>query len=84
MRPVALGRKNWLFVASESGGKNAAVLFSLVHSCRELKVDPYRYLLDVIQQVSSPDTLMSDLPGLTPRAWAAARAVELEPVAVPA
>jgi len=41
MRCVALGRKNWLFAGSVEGGKWAAILFSLVASCKRRKIDPY-------------------------------------------
>ena len=51
VKPVALGRKNWLFVGSEGGGRTAAILFSLTSTCRALKIDPFTYLRDVLDRV---------------------------------
>jgi len=70
MRQVAVGRKNWLFAGSEAGGRRAATLYSLVVSCWELGIDPFAYLRDVLQRVSS--TPSSKVASLTPRGWAAA------------
>ena len=72
VRPVAIGRKNWLFFARESGGERAAVLFSLVTSCKELGIDPYAYLADVLDKVSVVPT--SRIHDLTPLGWKQARA----------
>ncbi|MFN2427666.1 MAG: IS66 family transposase [Candidatus Binatia bacterium] len=63
IRPVALGRRNWLFAGSESGGHRAAILFSLVTTCKRLGIEPTAYLTDVIARIGE----------LTPRAWKAAR-----------
>ena len=73
VRPVALGRKNWLFFAGEAGGQRAAVLFSLVTSCKELGVDPYAYLADVLDKVSVVP--VSRIHELTPLGWKQAREV---------
>lgn len=51
MRPVALGRKNWLFVASRTGGQRAAVLLSLVQSCKHNQVEPWAYLKDIFERL---------------------------------
>lgn len=72
IRPVALGRKNWLFAGSEDGGHRAAVIYSLVTSCKRLKIDPYEYLADVTARVATHN--MSNIDALTPRAWKLARA----------
>jgi hypothetical protein len=53
MKPVALGRKNWLFAGSKAGGKTAAILMSLCTTCKNLKVDPLAYLTDVLGRVST-------------------------------
>ena len=70
MRQVAVGRKNWLFAGSEAGGRRAATLYSLAVSCWELEIDPFAYLADVFERVSS--TPSSEVASLTPRGWAAA------------
>jgi transposase len=67
VRPVALGRKNWLFAGSVEGGKRAATIYSLVTSCRRLGIDPQAYLTDVISR--APAHKMSKIDELTPRAW---------------
>ncbi|HYD47352.1 MAG TPA: IS66 family transposase, partial [Terriglobales bacterium] len=48
MRPAVLGRKNWLFAGSPDGGRRAAVIYSLVVTCRRLGIEPYPYLRDVL------------------------------------
>ena len=52
MRPVALGRKNWVFAGSDNGGRTAAVLYSMVATCRRHGLDPFAYLKDVIARLS--------------------------------
>ena len=46
MRPIVLGRKNWLFAGSEPAAHRAAVLCSLVQTCKN-QVDPFVYLRDI-------------------------------------
>lgn len=47
LRAVAIGRKNYLFAGSDSGGRVAAVLYSVVGTCRRLGLDPFAYLRDL-------------------------------------
>ena len=76
IKPVVIGRKNWMFAGSAEGGRRAAVLYSLVVSCKRLRIDPYAYLRDVIATVATyPNKRIAEL---TPRAWAAARAPQSE------
>lgn len=49
LRPLAIGRKNWLFFGSANGGQAAAVLLSLVQTCRGLNIDPRAYLEDLFR-----------------------------------
>jgi transposase len=52
MRPIALGRKNWLFAGSDNGGETAANIYTITESCKINNVNPQKYLtkvLDVIQ-----------------------------------
>ena len=51
IRPLAMGRKNWLFAGSEGGAEAAAVAFSLIQSCRFLKINPRDYLEDVMRRL---------------------------------
>ena len=64
IRPVALGRKNWLFAGSPEGAKRAAMFYSLLGSCKIKGVNLLEYLNDVLERVS--DTKMSDVSQLTP------------------
>jgi transposase len=47
-RPIAVGRKNFLFMGSEVGGENAAIFYTLIHSCRLQRIDPMAYLKAVV------------------------------------
>jgi hypothetical protein len=73
IRTVAVGRKNWLFLGDpQGGGLRAEVLYSLLGTCRRLEVNPFEYLRDVIDRVSThPHSRIAEL---LPRAWKAARA----------
>jgi transposase len=48
LRVVALGRNNWGVLGSESGGKRAAVLYSVVQTCKHLGIDPFAYLREAL------------------------------------
>jgi transposase len=63
----AIGRKNWLFVASEAGGHRAAILFSLIASCKANEVEPFAYLRDVLTQL--PTQPADQLDELLPDRW---------------
>lgn len=65
MRPLAIGRKNWLFVGSPLAGERAAILFTLVASCKDNLVEPWAYLRDVftrLPQGLSDEQLLELLP----------------------
>jgi hypothetical protein len=53
IRPLALGRKNWLFAGSERGGRAAALFYSLVQSCKACEVNPWEYFDDVLRRIMS-------------------------------
>lgn len=71
MRPIALGRKNWLHVGSERSGPKVAAILTVVESCRRLQVPVREYLLDVLPGLAQRK--LSEIPSLTPARWAAAR-----------
>ena len=48
LRAVALGRNNWGVIGSEAGGRTAAVLYSVVGTCKHLGLDPFAYLRDAL------------------------------------
>ena len=64
LRGIALGRKNWLFTGSDSGGRAAAALFSLIGSAQLNDVEPLAYLTDVITRLPAtpPDQIEQFLP----------------------
>ena len=67
LRPIVLGRKNWLFAGSEAAAHRTAILCSLVQTCKHLQINPFVYLRDVIERVSThPARLVLEL---TPREW---------------
>ncbi len=67
IRPIAVGRKNWLFFGSERGGRAAANLMSLVATCKRAGVEPLGYLRDVFKRL--PSTLTTHLDDLLPGNW---------------
>jgi hypothetical protein len=67
LRMVALGRKNWLFAGSERGAKRAAVIYSLVASCKLCGHDPYAYFRDVLTKISTHPA--SQIDELLPSHW---------------
>jgi transposase len=71
MRPVALGRKNWIHVGSQQAGPKVAAILSIVESCRRLKIPIKEYLAGVLPGLA--DRSVQRLAELTPTAWAAAR-----------
>jgi len=67
LRPLCLGRKNWLNFGSEAAAHRAMVLLTLVQTCKAHQVDPFAYLRDVIERVSTHP--MNRIDELTPRHW---------------
>jgi transposase len=65
-RPVGIGRRNWLFAGSDNGGRTAAVLYTLVQSCRSLGVEPWGYLKSTLERL--PSTHEEHLEQLLPTA----------------
>jgi len=53
LRMVVIGRKNYMFVGSEAGAWRAAIIYSLVASCKLNEIDPFRYFRDVLTRVST-------------------------------
>jgi transposase len=71
MRPIALGRKNWIHIGSPDAGPKVAAILSVIETCRRLKIPPRDYLLGVLPGLGN--VRMHHLPALTPTAWAAQR-----------
>ena len=72
MRPIALGRKNWLHLGSKEAGPKIAAIFSVVESCRRLAIPIRKYFNDVLPGLA--DRSIQTMAQLTPTAYAANRA----------
>jgi transposase len=70
LRTVARGRNNWTFCGSDAGGHRAAILYSLVATCKAHGIDPWAYLRDVFDRIPThPNRRRAEL---LPRQWKAA------------
>ncbi|MEW8057387.1 MAG: IS66 family transposase [Candidatus Thiodiazotropha sp.] len=67
LRVIPMGRKNWLFNWTEVGAQQVGIIQSLLVTCRLHDIDPYTYLVDVLQRVSLHPA--RDVEELTPRRW---------------
>ena len=71
MRPLVLGRKNWLHIGSEQAGPKVAAIASIVETCRRLEINLRKYLNDVLPKLGAwPINRVAEL---TPTAWKAAQ-----------
>jgi transposase len=67
MRPVAVGRKNWIHIGSADAGPRVAAILSVVETCRRLEIPVREYLADVLPGLA--DRKAAEVVGLTPLAW---------------
>lgn len=67
LRVIPMGKKNWMFCWSEVGAKYVGIIQSLLVTCRMHDIDPYEYLIDVLQRVSLHPA--KDVADITPRLW---------------
>jgi len=67
IRPLTIGRKNWLFFGSLEGGEAGAILLSLVQTCRGLGINPREYLEDIIRRLMGHNA--QKLHELLPDQW---------------
>ena len=67
IKQMVIGRKNWIFAGSENGARNAAILFSLVVSCKLHGVDPFAYFRDVLMRIHTHPA--DRIEELMPREW---------------
>jgi len=67
MRPIALGRKNWLHFGSEDAGPKIAAILSIIETCHRLSINPRDYLLDTLPKI--PSWPAKRVAELTPTAW---------------
>ena len=71
VRPLVVGRKNWLFVGSQQAGERAAVVMTLIESAKLNGHDPWAYLKDVFERL--PTLKQRDLEQLLPYNWRPAK-----------
>ena len=71
MRPVALGRKNWLHIGAEKAGPKIAAMLSLLATCQRLGISAREYLLAVLPKLGATST--AEVKRLTPQAWLRSR-----------
>ena len=76
LRMVAIGRKNWLFAGSEAGAQRAAIIYSLVASCKLNGIDPFKYFRAVLAAVSVHP--ISRIDELLPSNWKSHRQLPAE------
>jgi len=69
MRPIAIGRRNWLHLGSKEAGPKIAAIFSVIESCRRLKVPIRKYLAEVLPGMA--DRSIQTMDNFTPAAYAA-------------
>ena len=67
IRPVALGRKNYLFAGSHRAAQNAAMMYSFFATCKKHNVEPYAWLYDILQRI--PEHKANKLDQLLPQNW---------------
>ena len=77
LRPVALGRKAWLFAGSDRGGHRAAFMYTLIGTAKLNRVDPQAWLADVLARIA--EMPQSRLDELLPWHWAAPAAAQINP-----
>lgn len=67
LRPIPMGKKNWMFCWTELGAEHLGIIQSLISSCKLHDINPYPYLVDVLQRISQHPA--SEVSDLTPRLW---------------
>ena len=67
IKPLTLGRKNWMFVGSDSGGNTTATILSFVQTCKNLNINPRTYIEDVLKRINN--TPIEQLSELLPHNW---------------
>jgi len=67
LRPIPLGRRNWMFCWTELGAEHLGIIQSLISTCKLHNINPYTYLVDVLQRISQHPA--SQVADLTPRLW---------------
>ena len=69
IRPLALGRKNYLFCGNDASAYRAAIVYSLISTCKAVDVDPRTWMEDVLRKIPYCQRDQMDLAGLLPFNW---------------
>jgi hypothetical protein len=67
IRPIAIGRKNYLFAGSHDAAQRAAMIYSLFATCRQHNINPYHWLKDVLERLHLYTT--NNISELLPQNW---------------
>lgn len=67
IRPTAIGKKNWLFVGEAGAGQRAAIIYTIIETCRKRAINPQAYLRDVLTRL--PNMTNHQVHQLTPAQW---------------
>ena len=67
IRPVAVGRKNYLFAGSHQAAQRSAMLYSLLGTCKLHRINPFTWLKEVLQTI--PDHPINKISDLLPHRW---------------
>jgi hypothetical protein len=70
IRPTKLGAKNWLFMGSETAGQTNAIWYTLIESCRRRRVDPWKYLVWIFEELPRVKVTAQTFTNYTPKAYA--------------
>lgn len=70
IRPLALGRKNWLFCGNDASAHRAAIVYSLISTCKNVGIEPRAWMEDVLTKIPYYLRDGRDLSELLPRTWA--------------
>ena len=77
MRPIALGRKNWIHLGSEQAGAKIAAILSIVETCKRLNISAKDYLAQMLPRLANLQP--NQLGQLTPSAWQATQTGQTSP-----
>jgi transposase len=73
IRPITLGRKNWLHIGSQEAGPKACALMGIIETCKRIKINVRQYLASVMPQLADRSTPTSRIKDLTPMKWKSAQ-----------
>ena len=69
IRPLAIGRKNYLFCGNDDSAVRAAIIYSLIGTCKAVYVDPREWMTDVLKKLPEYKQEKKDIKELLPMNW---------------